>query len=537
MEAGVGAILVIDGDDHIVLAGRGIEPIFGYVAESVVGLPLDALIPERLSYGTDDARASLDGPEDGPVGPTQEVLCVRGDGTTFPAELALGRFRTDDTTLIVATLRDITQQRALHQELGERAERYRTTLEVLEEGVVQYRIEGSKCVATVVNSAGLSLLGVGNEEYVTILTKGEWSAIDINGQALAGNDWPIPTAIRTGRPVKGAIVGIQRDEHSITWLRINATPSFDNSGGITRVVASASDVTDILASQKALDVVKNRFTAMVEHSSDLIAIIDAHQHLSYASPAFERVLQRRVCDYQGQPIWQFVHPDDWERLGDIFSQLAQQPGGAVTFECRLLHADGTPRHFVITQTNRLDDPAIQGFVGNGHDITDRVAVEASLEHRASHDVLTGLPNRSHFTDRLALAIDRSERSGETFCLYFLDLDGFKVVNDRYGHDVGDQLLVQVAARLREKARPADEVARLGGDEFVLLTEGVADEDAFAIRRRLEGTLEKPFEIAGGSIELRASVGYAVSSVGTNMQEILRAADRNMYDSKDPDLHT
>jgi diguanylate cyclase (GGDEF)-like protein len=164
---------------------------------------------------------------------------------------------------------------------------------------------------------------------------------------------------------------------------------------------------------------------------------------------------------------------------------------------------------------------------------ERKRAELELAHRATHDELTGLPNRTLFLDRLDLTLGRLERRSRAAAVLFLDLDRFKEVNDRFGHDVGDQLLVAVAERLKYLVRPGDTVARFGGDEFMLLCDDVAsEEDAIAVADRLGAELELPFEVGDIDVTVGASIGIVVADVRSRSPETLvRDADRGMYGAK------
>jgi diguanylate cyclase (GGDEF)-like protein len=163
----------------------------------------------------------------------------------------------------------------------------------------------------------------------------------------------------------------------------------------------------------------------------------------------------------------------------------------------------------------------------------RVRAEASLSHQALHDALTGLPNRVLFLDRAELALTRSTRNGTTSALLFLDLDRFKVVNDSMGHRTGDQLLVDVAARLSGCARAGDTVARFGGDEFAILCENLTDERAaMTMAARVVAALEPSFAIETESVVMTASIGVAISRPGCTADDLLRDADAAMYRAKD-----
>jgi diguanylate cyclase (GGDEF)-like protein len=172
----------------------------------------------------------------------------------------------------------------------------------------------------------------------------------------------------------------------------------------------------------------------------------------------------------------------------------------------------------------------------GRDVTEQRRFEAALAHQATHDTLTDLPNRALLLDHLDLALARADRDTSVVALVFLDLDRFKSVNDTYGHDIGDDLLIAVAARITDVLRPGDTVARLGGDEFVILCEDVVDEHhAVAIAQRILSLIEAtPFNLRGSEVDITASAGIAISPGGSDAhpEALLRDADAAMYRAKD-----
>ena len=155
-----------------------------------------------------------------------------------------------------------------------------------------------------------------------------------------------------------------------------------------------------------------------------------------------------------------------------------------------------------------------------------------LRQQALYDGLTGLPNRCLLAQRITAAIARAQREQGSFALLFLDLDGFKSVNDRHGHATGDLLLMQIGERLSASLRHADTIARIGGDEFVVLTEIVATGDIHVIRDKLTQSLETPFQIGPAALSVRASLGHAhYPEDGRSMEELLACADQGMYHLK------
>jgi diguanylate cyclase (GGDEF)-like protein len=166
-------------------------------------------------------------------------------------------------------------------------------------------------------------------------------------------------------------------------------------------------------------------------------------------------------------------------------------------------------------------------------ISDRKLVEADLVHRTLHDSLTELPNRQYFIDRLRQTRSRRFAAGEGVAVVFMDMDGFKEVNDTQGHHAGDELLQAIARRLRAAVRPTDTVARFGGDEFVVLASEVDSvTDATQLAWRLTNALREPFKIGGGIVTLTASIGVAYSATNEHSAEdIVRHADTAMYAAK------
>jgi diguanylate cyclase (GGDEF)-like protein len=200
----------------------------------------------------------------------------------------------------------------------------------------------------------------------------------------------------------------------------------------------------------------------------------------------------------------------------------------------LTRRDGTKVWLELTSSPFIDPSTSRpaGVVTSLVDITERHALEQRLSELATHDSLTGLPNRVVLTDRTELAMKRMRRRGSAVALLFIDLDHFKSVNDTHGHDAGDDLLVQTTARLRLVLRAEDTLARLGGDELVALCEdlGSAD-DAVFVAGRLMGAFTQPFVVAGVEVSVSASIGVAMARAGVSPEQLLRRADRAMYRAK------
>ena len=199
-----------------------------------------------------------------------------------------------------------------------------------------------------------------------------------------------------------------------------------------------------------------------------------------------------------------------ERAGEL--ELALRDGGALAVSVARLQDDPDARVVCL------------------RDATGELQARRELEHRAMHDALTGLPNRELLLDRLSVALARRTRAGTSVGVLFIDLDGFKAINDEHGHAVGDQLLVAVAQRLTREVRDGDTVARFGGDEFVVLCEDLgSDQLAAPLARRLADAIAQPLTAGGALLAVRASIGVVLESDPSVTPELLLArADGEMY---------
>ena len=277
---------------------------------------------------------------------------------------------------------------------------------------------------------------------------------------------------------------------------------------------------------------EQRFRALVQHAFDVIAVVDAEGVIAYISPSAEQVLGHGPAWWVGRRLDDLVGVEDVEVLRDALAAARGAPPAVSRAEVRLDHTGPETRWGDVLLADRLDDPSVRGIVVNLRDVTERKRAEVELSRLALHDALTGLPNRVRFLERVASALDHGGRRQDGTAVLFCDLDGFKAVNDRYGHDLGDRLLRAVAERLRETLRDDDEPARLGGDEFVVLCTGVDSLRAEAIAERLRARLSEPFALRGHELVVGCSIGIATAGrPGVLPEELLAAADHAMYRAK------
>lgn len=276
------------------------------------------------------------------------------------------------------------------------------------------------------------------------------------------------------------------------------------------------------------------FRSMLEGALDFSAVLDRNGVLEYASPSVHRVLEADPGSLVGRRITSLIHPDDFAPVERLLARMRAAPGSSFTARCRLRDGSGEWRFVEYTVRDLLNDPAVGGLVINARDVTERRIVEEALRDAAFRDDLTGLPNRALFVDRLEQAIARGRRNPDpSFALLFLDLDRFKVVNDRLGHAAGDRLLMGVAERLRGHLRPQDTLARFGGDEFAILLEALEEtSESTRIAGRIADVLAAPLHVDGVEMNASASIGIVLGSGRSESPEaLLRNADMAMYQAK------
>jgi len=230
---------------------------------------------------------------------------------------------------------------------------------------------------------------------------------------------------------------------------------------------------------------------------------------------------------RGSTLFDVTYPDDRAEAHAACDRLRQQRS-AIRHETRLVRADGTVLP-VLVSTAWVDTAGPAHLVMHVQDLTDVKAREHRLRHQATHDGLTGLVNRELFRSRLGR---RRRASDAAVMVLYVDLDGFKPVNDRWGHAAGDRLLTLLAERLLGLVRSGDTVARLGGDEFALLCDVEAGGEVAAdLARRVVAAVHEPFSLDVGEVNVTASVGGAVAGAHTAPQDVLHAADLAMYQAK------
>jgi diguanylate cyclase (GGDEF)-like protein/PAS domain S-box-containing protein len=306
-------------------------------------------------------------------------------------------------------------------------------------------------------------------------------------------------------------------------------PIFGAAGQVEYIMTSATDITEEHAHSNELRLASKVFETTV----DAIMVSDADDRVIMINAAFSKLTGYDSVEMVGRILAESpFRPID---LAESDARMERQKrDGFVTGEVPRFRKDGAPLSLWVTASSVLnEDGTIRNLVRVFTDISLLKETQKKLEQLASFDTLTGLPNRRLVHDRLERALLRSDRRRVPMALMFIDLDGFKEVNDTLGHDVGDLLLREVAARLATCIRASDTIGRVGGDEFVIVLEDAClPADAVRVSQRIEAALGQPFDLNGHCVQTAASVGIALYPTdGTDATTLLKNADVAMYKAK------
>jgi diguanylate cyclase (GGDEF)-like protein len=277
---------------------------------------------------------------------------------------------------------------------------------------------------------------------------------------------------------------------------------------------------------------ERRYRSLAVYAADAVLVLGADGRVSEDARALGVRASRVLTGATAGTCFADLFVNDRLNATALFQRAVNSPYEVCEGELMAREADGGDRWIAARLVNLLADPDVHGVIVDLQDVTDRHQAEVRLEHQALHDALTGLANRSLFHDRVDHALARRARTGSDVAVMYLDLDGFKTINDSLGHEAGDELLRSTARRIAESVREGDTAARLGGDEFgVLIEGGQAVAEAAEIADRILHDLRRPLTVQGHEIAVTTSIGIARSGPQSTASELLRDADTAMYRAK------
>jgi diguanylate cyclase (GGDEF)-like protein/PAS domain S-box-containing protein len=464
----------------------------------------------------------------------EELRWLRKDGTAIWVQLNAHAIDLHEgAEVFEGFVFDITERKLADQQIAAANAQRKAVLDAATR--VSIIATDARGVITVFNSGAERMLG-----YIASDVIGERNITELHldtelvqharrltfelGEKLSGFEVLVRRATREGLEEREWTY-IRDDGEPVTVL-LSVTALRDEHGNLTGYLHVGTDVTDRKHAEETL----RQQSAAMTASMDGIAILDGRLDFTYVNDALAKLFGYRAPDeIIGRSICDLYEPPEQVRFITTIVPLVQQRG-RWRGEATGLRLDGSlfPQEISLT--------AIEGggMVCVVRDITERTYAEEQIKHLAYHDALTTLPNRLLFKDRVSVAISHAQRHDGRVAVLFLDLDRFKVINDSLGHNIGDQLLQAVAARVQSCVRDSDTVARLGGDEFTLLLPELAHgEDAAIVARKILESVRYPFHIEGREFYITTSIGISVyPEDGPDAEALIKSADTAMYQAKE-----
>lgn len=432
---------------------------------------------------------------------------------------------------VIINLKNSREQLELkHQTLIHSENQHRSLLEKLHTAIVVHAPDTSIIFS---NSRAATMLGLNEDQMLgKLVFDPTWSFVDESGIKLHPDSYPVNRALLSRKSFTEMIMGIRHPNHfGVRWVQVSAFLENDEHNQLKQIVVNFNDITQ----QKEAEL---RWQFALDGAGDGVWDIDFVNGkgdfsqrfldmLGYPPSAFSK-------DYRA--IIDCVHPEDRGRLIDEMQRHLSHQTKQFSAEYRMRCADGTYKWIfgrgMVVSTDEFGKSL--RMVGTHTDISAMKNAEEKVWIEANYDALTKLPNRRLFYDRIEENIKKAQREHERIALLFIDLDRFKEVNDTLGHDVGDQLLIQAATRIKSTVRVYDTVARLGGDEFTVILTGIHDSaDVGHLAEKIIEHLSLPFVIGGIESYVSASIGIALyPDDANNVVELTKNADQAMYSAKD-----
>ncbi|MES1045409.1 hypothetical protein BLX88_13700 [Bacillus obstructivus] len=418
---------------------------------------------------------------------------------------------------------DITEKSRLETRLKESEQRYKSLFENHPEAIFSFDLNGN------FTSGNLGVEKVTGYSFDELIGTSFIPLVDSND--LERTLFHFKQTIEQKKSVNYEIRLKPKHGHSKEVLITNIPIIVDNH--VVGVHGIAKDITEIKKAQKELQTSEEKFRLITENAFDVIKMINPQGVIEYVSPSNEKILGYSSLEYVGQLFTKYIHPDDIPIIKKRFEGFLK---GAkpTSIEIRLRHKKGHYIWLEITTTPIIEQGEVIQLVTVARDVTEKKKHRDELAKMAFYDYLTDLPNRRTFDDRLEMAIRNANRSNKKVALMMIDGRKFKLVNDTFGHDAGDAVLIEMARRLKACVRETDTVARFGGDEIgVILPEIDSVDIVEDIAKRIIDSFEKPLIFKHHQILLGAGIGIALYPDHTmKKKNLIKFADEALYRAKE-----
>lgn len=526
-------VYVLDARGRVTFVNPEAERLLGWSAAELIGREAHDIFHTQRPDGS--VVGSADCPlhrviNTGQTYRTDHDWFARKDGSFLPVSIVSSPIVRDGQAQgSVISFEDITARLAAEGALRESEQRFRTTLEDAPIGMGISTPDGHFIQA---NQALCHMLGYTKAELESLEVQAVTHPDDLD-QTLSLRQQALDGEFDVYRQTKRYL----RKDGQVIWAQLTASLVCAADGSPRYFIGQVEDISLRRQNEELLRESEERFRLISTVASDGIVTLGPKGEVVYWNPAAERIFGYRADEIVGRSFHELAAPSrfhpDFQRGFRAFCISGQGPLLGRVFEISALRKSGEefPVELSISALRIKDEWHALGVV---RDISERKRAEDQIRHLAYYDALTDLPNRRLFLDRLNQALVQAKRHERALAVLYLDLDGFKQVNDTLGHDVGDQLLVAVAARLQTCVRGSDTVSRQGGDEFAMVLAEISQaRDAMAVAEKVINNLKTPISVAGQELRISASIGIAIHPVdGTDdALALMKKADIAMYDAK------
>ncbi|POZ53068.1 PAS domain S-box protein [Methylovulum psychrotolerans] len=510
-------------DGRFIEANQALLKMVGYSLDELNTLTYWQLTPEQYAPQEIEQLAKLNAT--GSYGPYQKEY-IRHDGHRIVVRLNGVRITgTDGENYIWSTIEDITEQQQAADTLKQEQQLLRTVLDNLPIGIWVVDAHGTVIRG---NAAGQQIWA--GAEYVGIASygayKGWWSA---TGERVKDEEWAAVRAIRHGETVLEEMIDIECVDGTCKTILNSALPLRDKDQHITGAIVVNQDISERRRNEEAMQLA----SLVYQNSSEAMMVADEHNIIIAINPAFTQLTGYTAEDIIGKnPNIRSTPLQDPAFYQEMWAQINTTGRWQGEVWNRRKSGEACAERLSV---NTIFKPngSVYRRVALFYDITEKKAADELIWRQANFDPLTGLPNRRMFYERLEQEIKKADHAKSAFVLLFLDLDRFKEVNDSLGHHIGDQLLQDVAQRLKLCVLPVDTVARLGGDEFTVIMGGQGDSSrAETLAQEILEALATPFVLGGDLAYVTASIGIITyPDVAGTTDALLKCADQAMYYAK------
>ncbi len=463
-----------------------------------------------------------------------EIITKNGQRRNLETSISIIKNSAGRPVAFRGIVRDRTEHKKAEEALLQSKEKYRSILENIEEGFFEVDLAGN---FTFYNNSTCKLLGYSGEE-MTGMNYRQYTDKD-----TAKEVFHIFNGIyKTGLPAKEFDWLIVRKDGTRRYVSASISLRKDSSGTPVGFQGFTHDVTERIhaefqkeAALEALRESEEKYRNILENIQEAYFEVDLAGNFTFFNDSLCRMTGYSRDELKGTNYSNFSDTENSKKVFITFNNVYITGEPTEGFDWLVIRKNGEKKYIeasVSLKKDSSDKPT--GFKGVIHDITERKRIEQELNYMATHDALTGLPNRLMFSQLLNHAIMSAKRNGKKLAVLFIDLDRFKVINDSLGHDAGDQLLQTIARRFRESLREVDVVGRLGGDEFIILIEDFQDlSPVKKVAQKILSAAMKPMVIAKEECRVTASIGISVySRDGQDEQTLMKNADIAMYFAKE-----